>query len=105
MYGLCSHLGHVTCTNIYTFFSPLPGGCTSNLNETGPVVSEEKSFENVDRQLAVIFGQGHQMTLTPRISKGLHLNTFSYQRAQWQQKVTFSTFSIQKHKEQNLTLP
>ena len=34
----------------------------------------------------VTFGQGHQMTLTSRISEGLNWNAFSYQRAQGQQK-------------------
>ena len=31
-----------------TFFPPLSRGCIWNLIEIGPVVSEEKSFENVD---------------------------------------------------------
>ena len=30
------------------FLSPLPGGCIRNLIETGLVVAEDKSFENVD---------------------------------------------------------
>ena len=34
--------------NMYTFFPPLPGGCVLNLNKIGPVVSEKKSFENID---------------------------------------------------------
>ena len=32
-------------------FSILLGGCIWNLNEIGPVLSEEKPFENVNRQL------------------------------------------------------
>ena len=34
--------------NIQTFFPPLSRGCIWNLIEIGPVISEEKSFENVD---------------------------------------------------------
>ena len=34
--------------NIQTFFPPLSKGCIWILIEIGPVVSEEKSFENVD---------------------------------------------------------
>ena len=34
--------------NIQTFFTPLSRGCIWNLIEIGPIVSEEKSFENVD---------------------------------------------------------
>ena len=34
--------------NIYTFFPPLSRGCIWNLIEISLVVSEEKSFENVD---------------------------------------------------------
>ena len=36
--------------NIQIFFPPLSRGCIWNLIEIGPVVSEEKSFENVDGQ-------------------------------------------------------
>ena len=35
------------------FFSSLPGGAIRNLNETGPIVSAAKTFENVDRQMTL----------------------------------------------------
>ena len=51
IYGHGGHLRNVTWTKSIIFFPPLPGCCIWNLIETGPVASDEKSFENVDRQL------------------------------------------------------
>ena len=52
--------------------------------EIRPVVSDEKSFDNVDRQ--VTFGQGLHVTLASRNSNGFNLNAVVYQRTQHQQK-------------------
>ena len=37
---------------LFSFIS-LPGGVIRNLNETGPIVSAAKTFENVDRQMTL----------------------------------------------------
>ena len=48
-----------------TFVSPSQGGPKWNLALTGPVVSEEKKFENVDDdKIWVTLDQGQRMTLT-----------------------------------------
>ena len=49
--GMAAILAMQPGRNIYNSFSPLPGGWGWNLNEIDLVVSEEKCFENVDRQL------------------------------------------------------
>ena len=45
------------------------------------------------------------MILTSRMSKGLNLDAFSYRKTQKQQKIHVSSFSIQKPKGTNMTLP
>ena len=56
-------------TCIYTFFSPLPGGCILNLNEIGPVTSEKMSFENVDDGWWADNGRYHPISC-PGANKG-----------------------------------
>ena len=48
IYGHSSNLGHVTWTIWTVFRSPSHGGSTWNLASIGPMVSEDKMFENVD---------------------------------------------------------
>ena len=45
------HLGHVTWTKYKLSFPPLSTDCIWNLIEISLLVSEEESFENVDRQI------------------------------------------------------
>ena len=59
IYGRVGHIGHVIWTKYINFLRLLLGGCIGNLNEIGPVVLEEKPFENVNRQRRVTTGQGH----------------------------------------------
>ena len=59
------------------FNQPLPGGCIWNSIRSGPAVSEEKSFENVNRHsILVTFGQDHWMTLAFGIQRGAWRNFF-----------------------------
>ena len=48
IYGHGGHLGHVTWTVWAIFVPSSEGGAIWNLASIGPVVSEEKMFENVD---------------------------------------------------------
>ena len=48
-HGAC--LGHVTWTKNLNFLSLFAERLHMNLIQIGPVVSEEKPFENIDRQL------------------------------------------------------
>ena len=54
----------------------LPGSCIWNLIQIGQAVSEEKSFENVNKHsILVTFGQSHWMTLAFGIHRSAW-NTF-----------------------------
>ena len=48
IYGHGGQLGHATSTSWTNFHSPSHGGSIWNLTLTGPEVSEDKMFENVD---------------------------------------------------------
>ena len=61
-----------------SIFDPLsPRCCIWNLIKINPVVSKEKSSENVDKHSTlVILGQGHWMTLTYDSHRGAWSSTF-----------------------------
>ena len=72
--------------NISTFFPSLLEGSILNVNEIGPVVSEEKPFENVDKQLICDLWPRSQNNLELQNFKGVETEFNIYQRAQWQPK-------------------
>ena len=76
----------------------LPRCCIWNLIKIGPVVSEEKSFENVDKHsILVTLGQGQWMTLTFDIHRGscsTYFNIKDYHCFGKMQCLTFSKFNI-----------
>ena len=98
------------------FKQPLPGACIWNLIKIGPTVSEEKSFENVDKHLILMtVGRGHWMNFD--IHRGawstfLHIIDYhcfgkilsNHRLALFWKDTRFHLFSIQKPKGPNLTL-
>ena len=79
---------------------PLLAGCWIwNLIETGPVVPEEKSFENIDKHsILLTLGQGYWMTLTFGIHRGscsTYFHIIEYHCFGKMQCITFSPFNTQ----------
>ena len=91
----CGHLGHVTWIKYINLLSPLPWGCMWALHGIGLVVSEEKSFENVDRWRARSRLINHLDLKNFLIWMHFHIRGHKSTR-----KSTFSVFPSQSLREQ-----
>ena len=71
IYGHCGHLGHVTRTFEQTFVPVSKGVSMYNSSSIGPVVSEEKMFENVDGRRTADGRRSHWYTISSPMSPRL----------------------------------